>query len=362
MSSAPSPTIIQTAESILRIERSKWIYHERALAKRLGLSMDVLRGFMQSIGKSGGASSPPYTAIDLDNGSMDNILNLHRMQHGSRQNNDTDGNTEEPSLDAALRGLSAYYQVGRKDTRDNRVNMNIQKQLIRMVTGTSSDLDKFGEQYKTRRQEIWKQWIEESDTIMTALYNKDHLPYIALHFCRHWDVTIPPNTEARDISNTVLELVKREIVDLFVKMFIIPSSALDQFIVLRRSARTSTDSRIVPVSSRKRKHSVEESDDDSMDDDEEEDEEEEGDPDGRGEGDDSRTKAISGQLDKGPLRKLWGDGEYKRVGSLEIAAKEAHAGNNDLRSVNAKIAMLGGTAILKEDFAAIKRIDNNNNT
>ena len=111
MSSAPSPTIIQTAESILRIERSKWIYHERALAKRLGLSMDVLRGFMQSIGKSGCASSPPpYTAIDLDNGNTDNILNLHRMQHGRKSlNNDRDGNTEEPSLDTALSGLSAYY-------------------------------------------------------------------------------------------------------------------------------------------------------------------------------------------------------------------------------------------------------------
>jgi len=90
----PCPTIIQTAESILRIESSKWIYHERALAKSLGLSADQLRSF-----------------------------------------------------------------------------------------------------------------------------------------------TIPPSIPVMEISTAVLELVKKEIVDLFVKMFIIPSSALEQFTVLRRSTR-----------------------------------------------------------------------------------------------------------------------------
>lgn len=70
MSSAPRPTIIQTAESILKIERSKWIYHERALTKRLGMSVDHLRGFIQAA-KSGGVAPPPYdTAIDLNSGGI----------------------------------------------------------------------------------------------------------------------------------------------------------------------------------------------------------------------------------------------------------------------------------------------------
>jgi hypothetical protein len=54
----------------LKIERSKWIYHERALTKRLGMSVDHLRGFIQAV-KSGGVAPPPYdTAIDLNSGGI----------------------------------------------------------------------------------------------------------------------------------------------------------------------------------------------------------------------------------------------------------------------------------------------------
>jgi hypothetical protein len=84
----PRPTILQTAESILRIERRKWIYHERALANSLG-------------------------------------------------------NPEEPSLAHAVTGLSNYYQIGRKDIRDKQITM------IRMVTGTHEALDICGAEYKT---------------------------------------------------------------------------------------------------------------------------------------------------------------------------------------------------------------------
>ena len=52
------PTIIQTAESILGLEDSKWIYHERALAEELGLSLGQLRGFVQPVGKGGGDTPP----------------------------------------------------------------------------------------------------------------------------------------------------------------------------------------------------------------------------------------------------------------------------------------------------------------
>ena len=137
----PRPTILQTAESILRIERSKWIYHERALAKSLGLSIEQLRGFVKSIGSGGGP--PPYdAAIDLNSGD-DNDLNLLRMQHGSSSTNQRDGNPEEPSLAHAVTGLSNYYQIGRKDIRDKQITM------IRMVTGTHEALDICGAEYKT---------------------------------------------------------------------------------------------------------------------------------------------------------------------------------------------------------------------
>mmetsp|Transcript_1254 Transcript_1254/g.2105 ORF Transcript_1254/g.2105 Transcript_1254/m.2105 type:complete len:146 (+) Transcript_1254:341-778(+) len=115
------PTILQTAESILRLDSSKWIYHERALAMKLGLSLDQLRGFVQTIGRGGGDVPPPYNnATDFDSGD-DNILNLHRMKHGSRSTNNSDDNSnDEPSLTHVSNGMSTYYQTGRKDTFDTR--------------------------------------------------------------------------------------------------------------------------------------------------------------------------------------------------------------------------------------------------
>ena len=234
----PCPTIIQTAESILRIESSKWIYHERALAKSLGLSTDQLRSFMHSIGRSGGAPPPYNVAIDLDSGD-ENMLNLHRMQHGSFSTSENKIHLDEPSLTHTVNGMSNYYQIGRKEARDKRITMNFQKELIRIVIGTHSLLDKYGEEYKNRRQQCWRDWIDGSNPITSALYDRDHLPFIALHYRKFWNVTIPPSIPVMEIPTAVLELVKKEIVDLFVKMFIIPSSALEQFTVLRRSTRNS---------------------------------------------------------------------------------------------------------------------------
>eukprot|EP00984_Skeletonema_dohrnii_P000951 scaffold313_cov140-Skeletonema_dohrnii-CCMP3373.AAC.2 len=143
----PRPTILQTAESILRIQRSKWIYHERALAKSLGLSIDILRGFVQSIGReigSGGGPLPCILQQLTSTAATLNILNLHRrMQHGSSSTNQCDGNPEEPSLAHAVTGL-----IGRKEIRDKRITM------IRMVTGTHEALDICGAEYKTNRQQI----------------------------------------------------------------------------------------------------------------------------------------------------------------------------------------------------------------
>ena len=116
------PTILQTADSISGLESSKWIYHERALAEKLGLSLGQLRGFVQSVGKGGGNIPPPYNeGVDLDSGGDDNILNLHRMKHGSRSTNNSDDGPDEdkPSLSHVMNGESFYYQVGRKDTLDS---------------------------------------------------------------------------------------------------------------------------------------------------------------------------------------------------------------------------------------------------
>eukprot|EP00986_Skeletonema_menzelii_P016680 scaffold15440_cov101-Skeletonema_menzelii.AAC.2 len=151
----------------------------------------------------------------------------------------------------------------------------------------------------------------------------------------------------------MLELVKKEIVDLFVKMFVIPPSALDQFTQLRRSTRNSFDMEIEPANARKRKHSPVSEDSSAMLDDDDDDEEEESIV--AADGNEDQTSEMKKTLDLGSLKQLWCSGEFKRVGALEIAAKWAHAGE-DLRSANAKIILLGGTAVSIADFDSIKRI------
>jgi len=309
------PTILQTAESILRLDSSKWIYHEGALATKLGLSLDQLHSFMQTIVRGGSNVPPPYNiAIDLDSGG-DNILNLHRMKHGDRSTSNSDDNSdEEPSLTHLATGLSTYYQIGRKDTIDKRINIKTQLDLIKMVTGTHPLLDKFGDEYKSRRQQIWKEWIEGSNNITSALYTSDHLPYIALHFRRLWDVTVPLTENVKEIPTAMLELVKKEIVDLFVKMFV----TLDQFTQLRRSTRNSFDMEIEPANARKRKHSPVSEDSSAMLDDDDDDEEEESIV--AADGNEDQTSEMKKTLDLGSLKQLWCSGEFKRVGALEIGS------------------------------------------
>ncbi len=351
------PTILQTADSILGLERSKWIYHERALAEKLGLSLGQLRGFVQSVGKGGGNIPPPYNeGVDLDSGGDDNILHLHRMKHGSRSTNNSDDGPDEdkPSLSHVMNGESFYYQVGRKDTRDKRIDINIQKELIRMVTGTHSFLDKFGE-YKTTRQKIWRHWIEDTNDFYSALYTHDHLPYIAKHFHGLWNVEVPTGEEA--ISTATLELVKNEIVDLFVKMYIIPSSALDRITQRRRSTRNSIDTEIVPQQERAKRQKTSPISDGSsaMEEGGEDDEEESVVEAGRNEDLATRSDVTLNTFDVGNLKELWDGGNYEQVGVLEIAAIGAHA-RKDMRSVNAQIIQLGGTAVSIADYDAMKRI------
>ena len=241
-------------------------------------------------------------------------------------------------------GASMFYQVGRRDTHDKRINLNMQKEVIRMVTGSHSTLNQFGGGYKMRRQQIWKEWINGSNPALSSLYDIDHLPWIALYYKNLWDVSITTDNP-KEIPSAVLALVKKEIVELFVCMFVILSTSLEQFTVLRRSQRNSTDMEIEPVNARKRRCSiVSDNNSDAFDDSDDEEEDMS-----------DNAKVMMKRLDKKSLRNLWNAGECKQVGSLEIAACGAHA-RNELQAVNAKIIKLGGTAISIADYTALKGI------
>ena len=211
-----------------------------------------------------------------------------------------------------------------------------------MVTGTHPALQVCEKAYIDRRKQCWTAWVDGhgNGSITATLYSRSHLPYIVVFFKHVWDVDLPSDISmdnAQELSSTVLEEVKNEIVDLLVKMFIIPSSKLEQLRGVRRSSRNSLDTEIPTGASpikKKRRHGV--SGVSVSEDDEDDDESEEDDP--------NNVMSCQLDLDKGPLVQLWTDKQCDRVGSLEIAAKEAHAGN-DLMLTNAKISLHGGTPI-----------------
>jgi len=55
-----------------------------------------------------------------------------------------------------------------------------------------------------------------------------HLPYIAAHFSDVWDAPVARGTDPRDITLTVLDLVKNEIVEMMVCMHHLPAAMLDR--------------------------------------------------------------------------------------------------------------------------------------
>lgn len=103
--------------------------------------------------------------------------------------------------------------------------MKIQKDIIKMVTGTHPALQVCEKAYIDRRKQCWTAWVDgHGNGSITATLYRSHLPYIVVFFKHVWDVDLPSDISmdnAQELSSTVLEEVKNEIVDLLVKMFII---------------------------------------------------------------------------------------------------------------------------------------------
>ena len=167
-----------------------------------------------------------------------------------------------------------------------------------------------------------------------------------------WDAPFG-DVPANNISAmTVLNLVKNEILDLLACMFIIPTSQCPD--TTRRSARNMPPNDVpMPVTvPRKRRASTLENEGDSEEDRDESSQ------------DFAPTVITAVQAAKDSLslghnaglRHQWLEKrKHKEVGSLEIAASEAHAGGN-LESTNRKISKLGGIRRTQAQFDAIKSI------
>ena len=84
------------------------------------------------------------------------------------------------------------------------------------------------------RQKNWQDWLEGG--AVSKQYQQLHLPDIAVYFWELWDAPIERGANPRDLTPTILDLVKGEIIDLMVRMYIIPTTMLGQLSV-RRSSR-----------------------------------------------------------------------------------------------------------------------------
>ena len=82
------------------------------------------------------------------------------------------------------------------------------------------------------QRKIWRLWVDGEEG--GNLFQKEDLPVIAAYFCDVWDAPIARGTLPKDITPTVLDLVKQKIVELVIRMFILPAVCLD-FIMVWRS-------------------------------------------------------------------------------------------------------------------------------
>jgi hypothetical protein len=68
-------------------------------------------------------------------------------------------------------------------------------------------------------QKHWISWIDSGDA--AYVYQKEHLPHIAIKYASIWDVKFDPTA---NISPSVLDQIKGEIIDLLVRMHVLPRS------------------------------------------------------------------------------------------------------------------------------------------
>ena len=362
MSTSTSPTVLSIVERFQRLPSSKWHMDGRHVAQLVGISAHHLGSFVKCIAAGGiGKRSDdswipnpaPYdTPIDLTS-RCDNILNLHCADAGNknvRRNSSSEIDIAESSPDV-LNQASRFFQLGRIHTHNKTITPKTQREIIKYVIGTHQTLTQYYPDIAKFRQENWRNWVSGGQG--SGQYQSAHLPFIALEFKEVWDAPVG-NATTKNISATVLNLVKNEILDLMRCMFIISTSQCPD--ITRRSARhMPTNDVPIPVTApKKRRASTLENEGGSGDDEDQE-----------HAGRDfvptviTAVQAAKDSMSLGReagLRHQWFEGrQHREIGSLEIAASEAYAGGT-LESTNLKISKLGGIPRTQAQFDDIKSI------
>ena len=319
-----APSLIAITESIQRQAASKWLWDSHHLAARLRISTEELNEFIARI-QSGGsgvkkdgtwlANPAPYDLkIDLTK-HEDNSLNLHLVDLGKKH---LCGSEFPEPTPAIVESTCKYFRLGNMRSINKHVTAKVQREIARYMMGTHQTLVQHWPVDGERRRRTWRLWV--AGETGGDLFHKVDLPVIASFFWNVWDAPVSARTDPKDITPTVLDLVKREIVELLVRMYVVPANTLD-CIMVRRSRRNSlvgeiNRDEIVPAeTSRKRKrptYIISSPDEDSESE--------------KDDIDDDEVKATSKLFDKGELISLWRNGEHEEVGRREIALSAAHQG------------------------------------
>jgi len=176
-------SFLQVAKAVTNLEPSTHWIHESTLAKRLGIRIEELQGWVKCVreGGSGAVSNNTFVAnpapynikIDLSDLSANNTLNPHYQDTKS----------------LALFCPARYYFIGTSESCRS-TSLKTEIDIARYVVGEHKDLR--SNAYKLisdRRKRLWRQWMngdKEGDH-----YTKNDLPVLASVFAEYFLVNRP---------------------------------------------------------------------------------------------------------------------------------------------------------------------------
>ena len=351
------PTFLELVASVQLLDQSKWFWNIQHFAECLDITVEECLGFFKAVEKGGTglksddtwASNPaPYnTKINLTK-QEDNALNLYCVDNGNK--NGAGVVFSEPSVDILDQG-SRYVRLGKASRQNRDVTIKLQKEVVRYVIGTHQTLLQYYSEVAKFRQDNWLNWIEGGAN--ADAFQSSHLPHIAVEFWNLWDAPVARGTQAKDITPTILDLIKHKIIDLMVRMCALPTSFLENT-ALRRSRRNQmmsvsdghSDVNIIAASSRKRARTLTDAPGELSSDDE-------------GDGDDDDLAGASTAVREtaqaynlGAIKELWLAEEYREVARREMALIGAHE-RKPSSYTNAIIHQYGGMALSKAEYEAV---------
>ena len=235
-----------------------------------------------------------------------------------------------------------FVCLGKINVQNKHITVRVQTEIPKFVMGTHKTLTNDYPERADFRQKNWRSWIA-GDTSADQ-YQCVHLAYIALHFCDIWDAPVVKGMNPRDITPTILDLFKNEIVEMMVCMHHLPAAMLDR-IALRRSRRkmaVSDDVEIIPAQHKQARLTPSlapcpETDDDEND------------------GVDVYGGVLRLFNFSSALKAFWKNGKQKEVGRREMERMATYA-DKPYRAVCLEISTFGGMPYSMDEYKAIESL------